>query len=509
VAGRLAKVWHALVGEEKSDPLDILRDIMGAQSASYAGKSVTLKTAVQVSAAMACARVIAEGIATMPFRVMRQKASAVSNVGLDILPDPSHPLYDKLMGQPNGLQSAFEFKETIGLHLAFVGNAYIWTPRVSGNIDALYPLEPRWLTLRYDFPNLPSYEVRTDDGKFMRLAATEVWHIRGPSWTTYMGLEFVQIAREALGLSLALEEGQARMQGQGVRTSGFISVDGILDADQQAKMRKWLDTEHAGAQNAGRPLILDRASKWVAQSLSNVDAQTYELREMQIEEVCRFMRVMPIMVGVSSKVATYASSEQMFLAHLVHTLGPWVARLESSADRWLLTPEDRAGGRYLKLNEKVLHRMTAADQMNFLKTGAYAGILTRNEARSDLNYNPLPGLDEPLTPVNEVAGPPPTVESMKPPAPAPKPTPGAPSKSEPLVVNVNMPASAPAEFKISNEVQPPDVTINNDIKAAPIHVPAPHIDVHATPPEYETIETEAVRDTKGRLIRTIATRKRK
>jgi hypothetical protein len=32
------------------------------------------------------------------------------------------------------------------------------------------------------------------------------------------------------------------------------------------------------------------------------------------------MRVMPIMVGHSDKAATYASAEQMFLAHVVHTL---------------------------------------------------------------------------------------------------------------------------------------------------------------------------------------------
>jgi len=411
-------------GETKGDSLDILRDILGSQSSTWSGKTVTLKTAVQVSAAFACARVISEGLATMPFRVMRQRPSKVSAVNMEILPDLNHSLYDKLVAQPNDIQSAFEFMETVGLHLAFCGNAFIWIPRVSGAIDQLYVLEPRWVTMSYVYPSPPTYQVRIDGRQSMELAAEDVWHIRGPSWTSYLGLEFITIAREALGLSMALEEGQNRMQGQGVRTSGFISIDGVLQDEQQRKLKKWLEDEHMGSQNIGRPMILDRAAKWVSQSMSNVEAQASESRQIQIEEVCRFMRVMPIMVGAGAQGATYASAEQLFLAHLVHTLGPWVARVESSANRWLLTPKDRGQGRYCKLNEKVLHRMTANDQMEFLRNGAYAGIVTRNEARADLSMNPLPGLDEPLTPVNEVAGPPPTVAKPSGPAPfidAPKP----------------------------------------------------------------------------------------
>ena len=37
--------------------------------------------------------------------------------------------------------------------------------------------------------------------------------------------------------------------------------------------------------------------------------------------------------------------------------------------------------------------------------------MTRNEGREALDLNPLDGLDEPLTAVNLVAGPPPTVDS--------------------------------------------------------------------------------------------------
>jgi phage portal protein BeeE len=46
---------------------------------------------------------------------------------------------------------------------------------------------------------------------------------------------------------------------------------------------------------------------------------------------------MPIMVGRPEKAATYASAEQMFLAHVMHTLAPWATRIEQSAEAALLT----------------------------------------------------------------------------------------------------------------------------------------------------------------------------
>jgi hypothetical protein len=33
-----------------------------------------------------------------------------------------------------------------------------------------------------------------------------IWHVRGPSWDGYLGLDVLQLAREALGLSIATEE---------------------------------------------------------------------------------------------------------------------------------------------------------------------------------------------------------------------------------------------------------------------------------------------------------------
>jgi HK97 family phage portal protein len=413
VAGLLAR-WFGRKREAKYDSLELFREIYGGRP-TWSGNTVNLETMLAVSAALACGRVIAEGLALMPFKVYLRAERSTA-------PAPKHPLYDKLATSPNPLQTAFEFVETLGLHLAFCGNAYVYMQRVGGffdgrtirQVDAMYLLDPKWLTVKHEWPKLPTYTVRIDGGRTMELTSDDVWHIRGPSWTSYCGLDMMKIARQAVGLSMALEEGQAKLQSKGVSMPGYLKVDGSLTEDQQKKLAKWIEDEHSGSANTGKPMILDRAADWVKTAMTNVDAQTMEQRRLQIEEVCRFMRVLPIMIGHADKTATYASAEQMFLAHAMYTLGPWARRLEQSADKFLLSPEERAAGYYTNLNEKALQRMTARDQMDYLARGVVGGILMQNEAREVLDLNPADGGDVLLSPANTFSGPPPE-------APAPKP----------------------------------------------------------------------------------------
>ena len=142
-------------------------------------------------------------------------------------------------------------------------------------------------------------------------------------------------------------------------------------------------------------MILDRGAKWVTTSMTGLDAQHLETRKHQIEEVCRFMGVMPIMIGYSDKATTYASAEQMFLAHVVHTLSPWYARIEQSADVNLLTERERSSGLYFKFVAAGLLRGAAKDRAEYyaraLGSGGHAAWMTPDEVRSLEELNPMGG----------------------------------------------------------------------------------------------------------------------
>jgi HK97 family phage portal protein len=200
-----------------------------------------------------------------------------------------------------------------------------------------------------------------------------------------MGLEAVALARDAIGLSIALEQAHAKLHKNGVHATGVYSVEGSLTDPQWQQLSAWIKKQ-AGGDAKGNPLILDHGAKWLQQAMTGVDAQHVETRMHQIGEIARAMRVMPIMIGLADKTATYASSEQMFLAHVVHTLSPWYERIEQSADVNLLTPEERDAGFYTKFQPNGLMRGAAKDRAEFfakaLGSGGGKGWMTQNEVRA-------------------------------------------------------------------------------------------------------------------------------
>ena len=383
---------------------DVLRRLLNQSRKSKSGPVVSKDTALQVGTVFACVRAIAEGVAQVPFSVMQETKSTVS-VHPQLLPAKDHDLYDLLHRKPNDWQTSFEFRETLVMHLALTGSAFVFINRARGKVAELIILDPGRVTVEQNADWSISYKVSAKNGAPQPFAAETIWHLRGPSWSGVNGLDVLRLAREAIGLSLVTEETHASLHERGVQPSGMYSVDGVLNKEQYKVLKDWIDDNNAGAKNVGKIMLLDRNAKFLPSAITGVDAQHLETRRYQVEEVCRFFRVMPIMVGYSDKAATYASAEQMFLSHVVHTLMPWYERIQQSAEVNLLTKADRAAGYYIKLHEAGLLRGAMKDTSEYLYRLTTAGVMERNEARAKLDLNPLVGLDDPLTPLNMTTDP--------------------------------------------------------------------------------------------------------
>lgn len=401
---QISNLLPSWLRQQKSTPMSsatlsqLLAGVFGG-GPSKSGATVTVDTALQVSAVLGCTRVIAEGIAQVPFRVMRETTAGTRTTRL---PATQHPLYDLLHRKPNPWQTSYGLRETMAYHAALCGNAYAFKNRVGagGKIAQLIVIPPaRCKAEVLASSGELTYTVTGRSGEHRAVRAEDIWHLRGPSWDGLLGMDTLRLAREAIGLAMSTEETQATLHSKGVSTSGVFSIEGTLNKEQYEQLKGWMVKEF-GAGGKGAPMILDRNAKWHPTTMTGVDAQHLETRVHQVLEVCRFMRVMPIMVGISDKAATYASAEQMFIAHLVHTLMPWYERFEQSADCDLLTDEDRAQGHYTLLDPSAMLRGALKDTAEYLSKLVERGVLTRNEAREYIDRNPLDGLDEPLTPAN-------------------------------------------------------------------------------------------------------------
>lgn len=371
---------------------DIWRELLG-QASSKSGIAINSRTIMQLTTAQACARVIAEDIAQLPFKLYKDRTNGGSDPAID------HAIYRLIKTKPNDWQTSFELREQIGLHLVLTNDAYIWLNRVRGKIVELLPLEPHQVTVtRNGWES--SYEIKLSEGEKIPLSKKDIWHIRGPSWNGWQGLDGVKLMREAVGLAIALEEHGSRMFSNGATVGGILSTDQILKEDQVKSLRESWEARQGGTANAYKTAVMWGGMKWAPMATPNDSAQFLETRRFQVEEVCRAFKVMPIMVGHSDKTSTYASAEQMFLAHLRNTMGPWLTRIEQSADCNLLTDQEVNAGYHTKFSRNAYLASVATDRAAFYREMYNIGSMCPNEIRNYEDLNPYEGGEQYRVPLN-------------------------------------------------------------------------------------------------------------
>jgi len=449
--------WGRLFGrEEKMSSLDLFREVYGGGRMSTSGKVVNLETTLEDDTAWACMRVISEGGSQVPWHLHREVDGRRTVAS-------EHRLDDLLYRRPNGWQTSFEFRETLYLHLLVAGNAYVFVNRVGSKreIKELILIEPRRVTVKQLPDYSLEYTVTSDTGERQIFGQDTIWHVRGPSWNTWAGLDAVKIARNAIGLSSTLEQSQAEFQKNGASPSASYSAKDKMSPERFEFLSKWIDRHMPGGDRFGKPVILDNDAKWTSMSATAVDQQLLETRRHQVESICRRFRVMPLMVGHPADMAARAATESIFLVHVTHTLMPWYQRIEQSADVALLSDEERKAGYYTKFNANALMRGATKDQGEYfakaLGSGNGKGWMTQNEVRDTMDIDRHSDPEADMLP--------------QPPAPTPVATP------EPAASADEKQAAIDAMVEAVKAIPSPSVNVSSPS----VNVTTPDVTVNAPP----------------------------
>ena len=372
--------------------VDRLAEIGGfVRYGTSSGLTVNADSAVQVAAVLCAVKVISEGIAQMPVRVLSEdfKGDKVSRM---VLRD--HWAHRLLSRTPNAWQTSFEFREyVITAALLDRGFLGVKTTLPNGKVKEILPLPMGSWTIERPVGEWSHFfRVSYANGTSGDFLPSQCVYLRGPSLDGWRALPMLGAAREAIGLSQALEKQQARLAGNGGKPSGVLSFEETLTPDRRERLRE-LWQERFGPNGEGGVAVLDGSAKFMSMTMTSVDAQTLESRRHQIEEVARAFRVHPIMLMHSNSTTTFASAEQHFRNHVVHTLGPWMRRFEDVLNRDILgnRPDMR-----VDLDERALLRGDHKDQADYytkaLGAGGQPGWMTVNEIRAERDMN---AIDEP------------------------------------------------------------------------------------------------------------------
>ena len=346
---------------------------------SMSGKSVTPSSAIQVSAVYACVRVIAETIASLPLHIYEATDAGSRKAN-------EHPLYRLLHDEPNTEMTSFIWREVMLSHLLLWGNSYCQILRSGrSKIVGLYPLLPDHMAVDRDSRGKLTYTYTTSEGRTVLLAPEDVLHIPGLGFDGVMGYSPIALEKAAIGLGIAAEEYGSKFFQNGARPSGILTHPNTVK--DPASLRASWNAAYGGSGNASRVAVLEEGMTFVPLSMPNNEAQFLETRKFQVTEICRIFRVPPHMIGDLER-ATFRNIESQNISFAVHTIRPWLVRIEQAINKTLI-PENEKGRYYAQFNIDGLMRGDYKSRMEGYAIARQNGWMSANDIRALENLNPI------------------------------------------------------------------------------------------------------------------------
>lgn len=358
-------------------------------SGSAGGVIVNAQSMLTISAVWACARLISETIATLPLS-MYERTSGGKRIATQ------HSLHFIIHDQPNIDSTAAVYWEAMVAAMLLRGNARAEKLMVGTRVVGLQFLDPCRLWIGSGPGGKKEYRYTERNGSQRIIARERIWNVPGFTLDGIDGVSVVSYGARIFGSALAADTAAATTFEKGLMPTTYWKYPKVLQEKQREAARAAIK-KISGAVNAGDPAILEADMAVGTIGINPNDAQMLESRGFSVEEICRWFRVPPFMVGHSEKSTSWGTGiEQQMIGFLTFTLGPWLRRIEQAITKDLLTPADRQRF-YPKFAVEGLLRADSAGRSAFYSAMVNNGILTRDEVRELEDREPMGGNASVLT----------------------------------------------------------------------------------------------------------------
>lgn len=270
------------------------------------------------------------------------------------------------------------------------GNGYAYIERnVDGSVKSLRYLSPDDVGIEYNKQkNTLFYSCSLVSPK--RIEPINMIHLRRKTVDGVTGISLITYASRILGIGSATDNAAKEFFKNGMNLSGILTVQGTLNDAQRTQIRESWNTAYA-AGGSGLA-ILPGNMVYQPVQLSSQDSQLLQSRVFNVQEIARFLGVSPTLLGDLSQ-SSYNTLEQTQQQFLLHTLLPYIVMVEEEFTQKLLKPSERAELK-INLDEKALLRTDKSTQASYYGTLLDKGVLSPNEVRKELGYQPVDGLDK-------------------------------------------------------------------------------------------------------------------
>lgn len=370
-------------GSHPATPEQNIVDWLGGGTQTWAGTAVDEATALTFAAVFACVTILSETVGSLPLILYKRLPNGGKERALN------HPLFPLIHSMPNPEMTGIEFREFQMQSLSLWGNSYNQKIRDRANrVVELWPLQPAFMVKVFREAGELKYLYRPPNKPEKIFERDEMHHVKSLSTDGVVGLSRVALQRQAIGAGLGADELAARYFGQGTHNGGWLIHPGKMSAEAQDRLKEQINKDR-GLARSHKWRVLEEGMTPKAMGIPAEDKQFLETRQFNVTEIARIFRVPPHLLADLSK-ATFSNIEQQSLDFVIHTIRPWLIRIEQAITRDLIPPADR-GTLFAEFLLDALLRGDSAARFAAYAVALQNGIFNRNEVRALENHNPIDG----------------------------------------------------------------------------------------------------------------------
>ncbi|MEM6621579.1 MAG: phage portal protein [Pseudomonadota bacterium] len=283
------------------------------------------------------------------FRAVRMVAEAAAAVPVTVTEDgvrmSEHPVV-RLLSQPNPGQDGRSFLEALYGHLQLSGNAYVEAASIDTlglprELHVLRPDRMRVVPGNDGWPAAYEYHVSgrahrwAMDGDFRAILHLKAFH----PLNDHYGMSPIEAAAQAVDVHNAAARWSKALLDNAARPSGAIVFGGkdgaaTMSEEQYQRLTREIEDNHAGASNAGRPMLLEGGLDWKPMGYSPTDMEFLETKNAAAREIAMAFGVPPMLLGLPGD-NTYANYQEANRAFYRQTVLPLVQKTSSALSSWL------------------------------------------------------------------------------------------------------------------------------------------------------------------------------
>ena len=307
--------------------------------------------------------------------------------------DPGHPLL-KVFHRPNPRMSGRRFLTLVQLSKELTGEAFVEV--VTDPARQLWGMNAAHVSVKADGRRgVYGYEYKPGWGSSASFTTDEVWMDLFPNPNDEIrGLAPLRAAREHMTSNALLEKGMIAILRNGMRLGGILTIDKDAKDSQVLMLIDQLKTLYSGVANWGKTLVAAGGKKFEPLVMEPEKLQAHELREWNTGKMMRAYGVWPIVFGDVDMSATRENATTQMLLYQWLTIDPRASALAEEIGQQMIPmlkiPKTEGVFCEFDFSDTPFAKQLALEVAQSQSTLVDRGILTPDEVRAVLGYEPLP-----------------------------------------------------------------------------------------------------------------------